>query len=74
MSSGDKPKTPFDEIVSALGGTNAAAKKLGRRPSQICQWRTLYGRFPAALLPRVQKALKKKRVPIEAFRFDDAAG
>ena len=76
--SGDKPETPFDQIVAALGGTGAAAKQLGRRPSQICQWRTQYGKFPAELFFTIKRALKKRNLPCprKAFRFDDkrAAG
>ena len=80
--SGDKPETLFNLIVAALGGTGEAAKKLGRRPSEICQWRTKYGRFPAEMYWTVQDALKplrrkrKDRVPLprelprELFRFD----
>jgi DNA-binding transcriptional regulator YdaS (Cro superfamily) len=75
----------YDQIVAALGGTGKAAKALGRRPSEICQWRSRDRRFPAEMYFTVQDALKplrrkkKNRVPLpaelprELFRFDDRA-
>ena len=66
----------FDEIVDALGGTGAAAKAIGRRSSEICQWRAKDQRFPAEVFWDLQAALKKrrkKRAPREVFRFQQRA-
>jgi hypothetical protein len=62
----------FDQAVEALGGVTATARILGRRPSQICQWRAKYGAFPAEIywLVRAELTERGHRTPLEIFRFE----
>ena len=70
MASDGKTISLFDQVITALGGTGAAAEALGRNPSQICQWRAKDQRFPAEMFFVVQKAAKKK-LPRRLFRFEE---
>lgn len=69
------PIRSFDQVVKVLGGTSAAARAINRAAPQICQWRNR-GQFPAALYPKVDRALKKLGYQpssrLFTFEFDDA--
>jgi len=64
----------FDAAVAMLGGTGKAARAIGKRPSQVCQWRNRYGQFPADLYYIVQRALKREGCAAtrELFTFEPA--
>ena len=77
MATNKKNQSDFEFIVDALGGVFETARAIGRRPTQICQWRKRYGRFPAETYFIVQAALKRagyKTCPRDAFRFDEVTG
>jgi len=74
--SDDESRLRFDVIVSALGGASATARLLGRKPSQISQWRARGGLFPAELYFVLREALADRgyRLPRNACRFEEAGG
>ena len=69
-----RPVRNFDEAVAALGGTNKAARAIGKRPSQICQWRKRDRAFPADLYFVVSDALEVEgyAAPAGIFTFERA--
>lgn len=67
-----KAQAVFNRIVDDLGGVTQTARVTGRSPSQICQYRSRYGQFPAGLFFCLKEALTRSghRCPRVAFRFD----
>jgi hypothetical protein len=64
----------FNEAVYVLGGTTQAARVIGRRPSQIGQWRSRFQAFPAELYLVVNHELGKRgfRAGLQLFTFEPA--
>jgi len=66
-----RPVRTYKSAIKVLGGTAEAARALKTTPTQICQWRTRKGAFPADLFFVVQGELKRRGYKAEpqAFTF-----
>lgn len=64
--------TTFEAVCEALGGVTAAAGLIGRRASNLCQWRAKYGAFPASLYFVVNSELAPHgcEASVAVFRFE----
>jgi hypothetical protein len=50
----------FEDVIAALGGVVEVSKLTERSKSAVCNWRNTGGKFPAALHPRMARALREK--------------
>lgn len=50
------------EVIAALGGTNKAARKLGKTPRAVSQWKKRQ-RIPSELFLSIDSALKAEGLP-----------
>lgn len=57
-----RERTAVDDLIDALGGTNKAARKLGKTPRAVSQWRKRK-RIPSDLFLTVDTALKAAGKP-----------
>jgi DNA-binding transcriptional regulator YdaS (Cro superfamily) len=56
-----RPVNSLDAAIAVFGGLTEFARKVGVRPSSVCQWRTRHGnRVPARHMPAIEAALKRR--------------
>jgi len=70
-----RPVRTYQSAIKILGGTAEAARALKTSQTQICQWRTRHGAFPAAHYLRVQNALAVRgyEASTAVFTFEPVA-
>jgi len=56
-----RPVSNLDAAIAVFGGLTEFARRIGVRPSSVCQWRVRHAnRVPAKYLPIVEAQLKRR--------------
>ena len=56
-----RPVSNLDAAIAVFGGLTEFARRIGVRPSTVCQWRVRHdNRAPAKYLPVVEAQLKRR--------------